>query len=372
MTILIFFIVLAVLILSHELGHFISAKLSGVKVEEFGFGFPPRIFGTKKKSEESTIYSVNLIPFGGFVKIFGEDGPPAGEAGEGKMDEKSFSSKPAHTRALILVAGVLANLFLAWPFLSAGYFLGTPVSLDQDISGAKITERGVMIVQVQENTPAEKAGLLAGDFLLQLVSLKDNKILEAADIGEIQNFIKNSSGAEIKINYQRGNEKFSTLAVPSANPEEGRGSLGIAMDRVGIAKYPAGQAVWEGLKSTFRLTGLVARGIFSFFTSLFSEKSMIDQVAGPVGIAGIVGSAAQAGWSYLFQLIALLSINLAIINFIPFPALDGGRLLFLAVEFVRGRPISRKISNIANNVGFAILILLMLIITYQDILRISR
>ncbi len=366
MSIVLFFLVLAVLILSHEFGHFISAKLSGVKVEEFGFGFPPRIFGTKKKSEEGTIYSVNLIPFGGFVKIFGEEGEKSG-------NKKSFSSKPIYIRALILAAGVLFNLFLAWPFLSAGYFIGAPVSLEnKDISGATIIEKGVMVIQVQEKTPAEKAGLQAGDFLLQVISKKDDKILNITSVEEAQNFIKTYAGTEIQINYQRNGKKLSTSATPLTNPEEGRGSLGIAMDKVGVAKYPFGQAVWEGLKSTFRLTSLVAQNIFYFFSTLFSEKSMIGQVAGPIGIAGIIGSATQAGPSYLFQLIALLSINLALINIIPFPALDGGRILFLAIEFVRRKPISQKTSNIANNIGFAILILLMVAITYQDILRIAR
>lgn len=363
MSILLFFIVLAVLILSHEFGHFISAKLSGVRVEEFGFGFPPRIWSAKK---DETIYSINLIPFGGFVKIYGEEG------GESK-NKKSFSSKPIYIRALILAAGVFFNLFLAWPFLSAGYLIGVPMSMENNnFSGSWIAEKGVMVVQVQEKTPAEKAGLQAGDFLLQIISLQDNKILNVKDVKEVQDFIKNYAGTEVKVNYQRSGEKFSTLATPSVNPEEGRGSLGIMMDKIGIAKYPFGQAVWKGLKSTFRLTGLVAQNIFYFFSTLFSEKSMISQVAGPIGIASIIGSATQAGLSYLLQLVALLSINLALINFIPFPALDGGRVLFLIIEFIRGRPINQKFSNIANNIGFAILILLMIVITYQDILRIAK
>ncbi|MDP3052195.1 MAG: site-2 protease family protein [bacterium] len=361
MTLIIFFAVLALLIITHEFGHFLFAKLSRVKVEEFGLGFPPRIFGFKKGE---TLYSLNLIPFGGFVKIFGEEG-------EENKDKRSFGAQRFHIRALILVAGVLFNLFLAWPFLSATYVIGVPMSVEQStVAGGIMTEKGVMIIEIQKDTPAETAGLKSADFLLNLSS--GNDFLEVSGVKGVQDFIANHIGKEIKIDYSRDGKKFSVQAVPSAKPENGKASLGIAMDEVGIVKSPFYKAVWQGLVSTVRLTGLIAKALGAFFVDIFTKRVMLSQVAGPIGIAGLVGSAWQSGFVFILQLVALLSINLALINFIPFPALDGGRLLFLAVEFVRGKPINQKTANIANNIGFAILIILMLAITYQDISKLIR
>jgi len=381
MTLIIFFAVLALLIITHEFGHFLFAKLSKVKVEEFGLGFPPRIFGFQKGE---TLYSVNLIPFGGFVKIFGEEGLPAdlpaetsaqagalAKEGEENKDKRSFGAQRFHVRALILAAGVLFNLFLAWPFLSATYVVGVPMSVEQsDASGGILTEKGVMIIEIQKDTPAETAGLKSADFLLHFFS--GNDILKVSNVKEVQDFIASHAGKEIKIDYSRDGKKFSVQAVPSVKPENGKASLGIAMDEVGIVKFPFYKAVWQGLVSTIRLTGLTAKALVAFFVDIFTKRTMLSQVAGPIGIAGLVGSAWQSGFVFILQLVALLSINLALINFIPFPALDGGRLLFLAVEFIRRKPISQKTANIANNIGFTILIFLMLAITYQDISKIIR
>lgn len=435
MSIILFLIVLAILILTHELGHFVFAKFCKIKVEEFGLGFPPRILGLqflrgkifkeveKEKSieveidtlkigeetlvkekiteeiretgeampvkkrhfifwnkklldaedknlEAGTVYSLNLIPFGGFVKIYGEEGEPSSvKATEGKG---SFANQKIYIRALILAAGVLFNLLFAWPVLTAGYLIGAPVSVENnEIFGGTISNKGVMVLQVQQNTPAEAAGLKEGDYLLGFVS-KDGEILNGSDVKGVQDFIAKYAGTEIQINYSRGGKEFSVKATPIVKPEAGKGSLGIAMDYVGTVKLPFHRAVWEGLKSTVQLTAIIAKALVSFFYDLFSKREMLSQVAGPVGIAGFFSSAAQSGFIFVLQLIALLSINLALINIIPFPALDGGRLLFLAVEFFKGKPISQKAANIANNIGFAILILLMLIITYRDIIKIVK
>lgn len=358
MSIIIFLAVLAILILSHELGHFILAKLNGVRVDEFGFGFPPRIFGFKKGE---TLYSLNLIPFGGFVKVYGEEG-------EGRDDKRSFINKPVYTRALILAAGVFFNLLLVWPVLSAGYMVGAPVSVENnEISGGTLTSGGVMILQVQENTPAETAGLAAGDYLLRLSV--NNEILEISDVESSRDFIAKHAGNEIQIDYLRKGKEFSVKASTIKEPELGKGNLGILMDYVAFLKLPFFKAVGEGFKTTLDLIGAVARAFINFFANIFTRKELLAQVAGPVGIAGIVSSAHQAGFVFILQLVALLSVNLALINIIPFPALDGGRLLFLSVEFIKGKPISQKAATIANNIGFTILIGLMLLITYRDILR---
>ncbi len=316
-----------------------------------------------------------MIPLGGFVKIHGENGdaPTLADLKEsvGK-DKKSFGSQPLYTRALILVAGVFFNLLLAWPLLTAGFLIGTPASVSGgNISGGTLTEKGVMILEVQKDTSAETSGLKEGDYLLSFIS-QENETLQVSDEKGVQDFIAKYAGTEITINYLRGKKEFSSKVIPSVKPEEGKGSLGIAMEKVGIMKLPFHLAIWEGLKSTIRLTGMIAKALFAFFGDLITERKMVAQISGPVGIAGMVNSAAQTGFSFFLQLVAVLSIHLALINILPFPALDGGRILFLVIEFVKGKPISQKASNIAHNIGFAILILLMLIITYKDILKLAK
>ncbi len=358
MSIILFIIILAVLVLSHEFGHFIFARLNKVKVEEFGFGFPPRLLSVKKGE---TLYSINALPLGGFVKIYGEEGQEL-------ENKRSFANKPLHIRASILIAGVFFNLLLAWPVLTTGYLVGAPVSVENnDISGGTLSNKGVMIIQVQENTPAETAGLKSGDYLLRLS--RDDEIFDVSNVKSVQNFIAKNAGNEIEIEYLRAGQKFSVKAIPSVKPEQGKGNLGIAMDYVGTIKLPFYRAVWEGLKTTISLIGAVGKAFFSFFVDIFTKREGLAQVGGPVRIFGIVADASQSGFVFILQLIALLSINLALINIIPFPALDGGRLLFLLIEFIKGKPISQKTSTITNNIGFTILIFLMLLITYRDILR---
>lgn len=328
MSIILFIAILAILVLSHEFGHFIFAKISKVKVEEFAFGFPPKIFSFRRGE---TVYSLNLIPFGGFVKIYGEEAPKespnSDPTGQRQEDKRSFANKSLHIRASILIAGVLFNLLLVWPILTAGYLIGAPVSVENnDISGGNLSNKGVMIIQVQENTPAESAGLKTGDYILSLSN--NNKTLEISDLKSVQDFIAKNAGNEIKIDYLRGGKGFSAKATPLINPEAGKGNLGIAMDYVATLKLPFYRAVWEGLKTSLSLIGAVFNAFVNFFAEIFMKKGALTQIAGPVGIARIVSNASQSGFIFILQLIALLSVNLALINIFPFPALDGGRLLF--------------------------------------------
>ncbi|MFH0803770.1 MAG: site-2 protease family protein, partial [Candidatus Tagabacteria bacterium] len=288
MSIVLFIIILAILVLSHELGHFIFARLNKVRVEEFGFGFPPRLLGVKKGE---TLYSINALPLGGFVKIYGENG----ENGE---NERSFGSKSLSVRALILAAGVLFNLLLAWPALTTGYLMGAPVSIENnEISGGTLSNKGVMIIQVQENTPAESVGLKPGDYILRLAG--NGEILDVLGIKAAQNFIANHAGSEIQINYSRGGKEFSVKATPLKNPAAGKGSLGIAMDYVGLIKLPFFRAVWEGLKTTINLIGAVGKAFFYFFVDIFTKREGLAQVGGPVRIFGIVADAGQSGFIFI-------------------------------------------------------------------------
>ncbi|NOY35745.1 MAG: RIP metalloprotease RseP [bacterium] len=348
MAILYFFAALAALILSHEFGHFIVAKKSGIRVDEFGFGFPPRLFSFKKGE---TVYSFNLFPIGGFVKIHGEEGTEGG-------DSRSFASKPTVVRAAVLTAGVVFNIIVAWFLISAGFMAGMPTSASSAPAGAKIENVGVMVVQVQKGTPAEKAGLRAGDRLIGFSSIE-----------EVQKFIASNKGKRVEIRYKRGDKFFSAEAVPDIKPEDGNGSLGVAMDEIGEVKLPVHLALWEGAKMTYNLTIIIAVSLFNFVVNAFRGLASFDQVLGPVGIVGATGAAAKIGIGYLLSFVAMLSINLAIINILPFPALDGGRLLFLAIEKAKGSPVNPKLSGIIHAAGMIFLLLLMLAITYKDIMR---
>lgn len=352
MSFLLFLLVLGVLILSHEFGHFLVAKKNGIKVEEFAFGFPPRLFKFKKGE---TVYSINLIPFGGFVKIYGQDdsGKP-----ESSQDPRSFASKSGLVKAGVLLAGVFFNLLLAWLLISLGLIVGLPTSVSSVPPQAEIKDVRIAIIDVARNSPAENAGLKAGDELIAFSTIE-----------EFQNFIANNKGKEMEIRYQRGEEIFSAKLVPRISPPVGQGAIGVAMDMVGILKLPWYSASWEGLKMTCNLTISIAWTIFSFIASAFRGLVGLEGVMGPIGIVGATGTVAKLGFSYLLGFIALLSINLAILNIIPFPALDGGRLLFLLIEKIKGSPINPRFSSIVHGVGMALLLILMLAITYRDILR---
>lgn len=344
-------ILIVVLVLSHEAGHFLLAKWRGVRVDEFGLGFPPRLLSIKKGE---TRYSLNLFPLGGFVKIFGENG----DEGEGDpstglgADPRSFVSKSLGVRSLIVAGGVLANLLVAWLifFLLAG--IGTPQVVEE--GNGEIT-----IAAVADGSPAQEAGLKPGDRLRGFES-----------ITSVQKFIEEQKGVQIYLDIIRGRESVTVRAIPRANPPAGEGALGIAMVEIARVAVPWWQAPWEGLRVTaevfFGTIAALARMAWGLVSGV---PTAAGEVSGPVGIASLVSEVSQFGLLPFFQLMAVLSVNLAVINFLPIPALDGGRLLFFAIEGVRRKPVSPRVSHWVHTVGFAFLIALMLVITYRDIVR---
>ena len=360
------------MILSHEFGHFLVAKLTNTKVEEFGFGFPPKIFW-KKIGE--TIYSFNLFPIGGFVKIAGEDGVKdfidPSKAPADYNYQRNFNAKSATIKAAIISAGVLFNLILAWILISFSLTLGSLEQIDDNLTAPT---GQVIIMEVQKNSPAEKAGLIAGDIIMTLSSAPSSNVSDAilqkinpTKMAETQDFVNLNRGKEIEISYKRGEDVFSAI-VRLKDIEAKDGALGIAMTRAVIVKEKWHTAILKGFKQTILLTAGIAYAIFYFIIGLFKGVGF-EQVAGPIGIFNIVGQASRFGILHLIQLSAILSINLAVINFFPFPALDGGRLIFILAEKIKGSPMNYKAVNLVNSVGFAILIILMLLVTYQDISR---
>lgn len=363
-------IFLSILILIHELGHFLAAKKFGLLVEEFGFGLPPRLW-SKKIGE--TVYSVNALPFGGFVKIYGEDRIEADERGfkndvEADLRGRNFSSKPARQRAIILFAGVFMNFLLGWLVISIVFSIGIPAA--------------IFITDVASDGPAAAAGLMPGDKIINIEADLSSQILQnktwegerGLDKARINadNFIKfvdEHRGKTIILEIERLGETFSIQAVPRINPPEGQGALGIAFTESGSPKMGLLKSFSEGLRTSAEITKSVAVAIFALAKSAFVGKASLEAVAGPVGIVKITAQAGALGFVYLLQLLALISLNLAVINIIPFPALDGGRLLFLAIEKIKGSPLPAKFEKFANAAGIALLLLLMFMITIKDISR---
>ncbi|MEK7538996.1 MAG: RIP metalloprotease RseP [Patescibacteria group bacterium] len=361
MSIILFIVILGVLILAHEFGHFIAAKRAGIRVDEFGIGFPPRLWG---KTVGETTYSLNTFPVGGFVKIFGEN--PDEESLHGADSARSFVRKSKLIQAWVISAGVVFNLLLAWVLLSLGFMIGVPYSPDDTVNGARVTNAELTITQVKPNSPADVAGLRAGDKIISLASGKD--VLEGVDVDSVQKFIARHD--ELELTYSRGGEMKTASASTKDGLVEGRRAIGISMDMAGILKLPVHQALYAGAETTLLFTASTAVGIVSFFMNIFSGSADFSQVSGPVGIVGVVGASAALGFVYILSLMALISINLAVINLLPFPALDGGRLLFILIEVIKGSPIKPAIANAANGIGFILLILLMIVVTYNDIVKI--
>jgi regulator of sigma E protease len=375
LTIIIFILILGLLIFVHEFGHFIIAKRAGIKVEEFGFGFPPRIFGIKKGE---TLYSLNLLPLGGFVRIYGENGPPSKQircSKPGKKmvrtatshnEKRAFYNQPIRKRAQILVAGVSMNLFLAALLLGIGYWLGLPAIIEDD-QAVNLNKARVQITQVAFNSPAAQAGIMIGDTIREL-RIKSYE-LRIMKVSQVQEFIDAHRGEEITMVIQRGDEILEKTLVPRIHPPAGEGPLGIALARTAIVAYPWYRAFIMGITSTVNLTWVIIVALGGFLWQLLVTGQLAIEVAGPVGIFALTNQAAQLGFIYVLQFTALLSINLAIINILPFPALDGGRLLFLAIEKIKGSPVSQKVERVAHTAGFIVLMLLMVAVTWRDVVR---
>lgn len=360
-TIIIFIIVLAVLIFVHELGHFLFARWSGIRVDAFKIGFGPKLFAWKRGETE---YGVNAIPFGGYVKIFGEN--PDDESAHGPDAARSFVNKPRWKQVAVLAAGVLFNFIFAWILYSGVFMAGVTATPDGFGQYAKdFSNPRIMITQVSPNSPAEKAGLKEGDVIQSLNG-------SALDLEAIQNEINGSRGAPISLSFTRGSAASTTSIVAVTGVVPDKYAIGIAMDSVVTLKLPFFAAIWQGLKYTWFMIGQTVTGLITFVGNLFHGSAALSDVSGPVGIAGIVGSAAELGFQYLVMITALISINLGVINLIPFPALDGGRILFVAIEGVIRRRISPRFTNTVNLIGFALLMLLMVAVTFNDVAKLIK
>ncbi len=356
MTVIIFLIVLAVLIFVHELGHFLVAIWSGIRVDAFALGFGPKIFSYKKGETE---YSLNLIPFGGYVKIFGEN--PDNESISGPDSARSFVNKNRLIQACVLIAGIGFNLIFAWLIYAVLFTTGITASVDSFGDYAKyIHDPRIMVTEIVKDSPASKSGIQIGDYIV------------ASSTQSFSDFVNQTSGKEFDFKYVHGGQEVSTHITAVKGLVKDRWTIGVGLDHVGEVRLPFFLAIYESGKHTLVMIRDTAFGLGHFIGSIFQGKANFSEVSGPVGIAKIVGTSARMGVSYLAMITAIISINLGIINLIPFPALDGGRLLFVLIESISRKKISPKISNTVNGIGFALLMLLMLIVTYKDILKLFK
>jgi regulator of sigma E protease len=407
---------LSVLILGHEAGHFLVAKLFKLKIDEFGFGFPPRMFGIRryygtravpvaveretidmverdaagtaveevittereidietavkkwsffwgKELEQGiegltpndTVYSFNWLPFGGFVRIAGEndampgadDGtvpPQGGTEGAVGADERKrlFSFQPAWKRALITFAGVLINFVLGWLLLSIVFMIGSAPAL--------------VVTGVQPGSPAAQVGIQGGDVIIGYT---------AAD-GFIA-FTDAHRGEPMAVSVRRGSETRSFTVTPRTHTGENEGAIGVMLTEAGIERMGFFAALGTALQTAFLASWLTLKTFGVLVQQLVFHQSLIEGVVGPVGIFAVAQETGSIGFLYLLNLVSLISLNLAVINLIPFPALDGGRLLFIAIEKIKGSPISRRTEAWTNGIGFAFLILLMALISVRDV-----
>ncbi|MEK7514848.1 MAG: M50 family metallopeptidase [Patescibacteria group bacterium] len=359
MTAILFILVISLLIFIHELGHFIMAKRAGMRVEEFGFGFPPRLWGVTRGE---TVYSINWIPFGGFVKVFGEDGEHA-------ASPRSFSAGTAWQRFAVLVAGIVMNFLLAVVFLTVNNAVGVRTALDEADQAmiAAATHKAVYIARVAPESPAEAAGMRTLDVL---VSARRGDVLQSImTAADVQTFTNTYKGETVQFTLKRGEEMLVRDVALRADPPVGQGPLGISPLLIGKVSHPWYEAPLRGFLDAARLTWVTVQGYASLLAQLVTTGTVSADLSGPIGIASLTGQAARVGWDYLIQFIAMISINLAVLNAFPFPALDGGRILFLAIEKIRGAPLAHTTEGLVNGVGFLVLLLAMILITARDVMQ---
>jgi regulator of sigma E protease len=336
-----FLVILIVLVVAHELGHFITAKSSGVQVLEFGIGFPPRIWGIKRGE---TLYSINALPLGGFVKLAGEEDPNI---------PRSLASKGYGTRILVLASGAVINILLPFVLFAIAFMLPHT-----------IINYPVTIESVSPNTPAALAGIQPGD---TIISINGNTVNNGSDL---QRYVQLSLGKETSILIKHADSSQQTVKVtPRWNPPQGQGATGILLAQPTGTIYVIRQseAFWRAIPD----------GAIECYQTLVLFKNEIikwiigasaPQVTGPVGLTQLTGEVAQAGISPLIEFAAFISINLGIVNILPLPALDGGRIAFVLLEMVRrGKKVSPKTEGLIHAIGFLILIGLMVLVTFGDI-----
>lgn len=367
MSILIFLLVLSALVLIHEAGHFFAAKWSGVKPEEFGIGFPPRAIGWVKRDGKwqrvkkgemdanGTIWSINWLPLGGFVRLKGEQGEAASE-------KDSFAAAALWKKFIIIAAGVVMNWVLATAIFTSGYLVGVPMETSSLPANVHVSNRSIEVTQIVAGSPAEQSGLKVGDAIRSV----NGQAVTSSD--ETRTRLREASLTEnVRLTIVRNGSEESILAHPAVvEGVTGRG-IGVGFGEIGTVRWPWWQAPFEGIKATAFYTKMIVSGLFGLVRDLVVTRHVSQQVSGPLGIAVITGQVAHQGVWALLNFAAILSINLAVVNFLPIPGLDGGRAIFLLAEFARRKRISPTLEATIHGIGFIALLILIVLVTIQDL-----
>ncbi len=361
--ILLFIAILIVLVIVHEFGHFIVAKMVGMRVDEFAFGFPPKLFG--KKIGETT-YSFNSIPLGGYVSIWGENGSDEDKKENGALHHpRAFGNRPTWAQLLVLVAGVTMNMVLAFfifVFISYG---DVQIRTDDPIYGARVKDIQLVVSDVSAESPAFKAGIVPGSVILSLKSAGVTADITTAT--SVIRFIEKNQNLPFFIRYKTPEgvtQETTVAAVYGIIPD--RKALGLGLDTIGTVSTTLLESLSLGTERTITMTQLTYGGLVDVVTSASEGKNVISSLSGPVGIAKIVGKTSLYGYEAVLTLVAMLSINLAIFNILPLPALDGGRMVVVIIEAIVRKKIPFKYYSWVNVAGFSLLILLLIIVTAHD------
>lgn len=358
--VLLFIIILLILVTVHEFGHFIVAKLTNMRVDEFAFGFPPRIF-SKKIGE--TVYAVNALPLGGYVSIWGENGEPDDKA---KHHPRAFGNRPWWAQLLVLVAGVTMNMLLAL-FIFIGISYGTiQMSGSDPVYGSRIENSSLMVIEASPESPALKAGIKPGSSLIKVSTKAYTADLSTPDL--LIAFIGAHINDPFTITYKNNDGVIENTTVSSVfGIVEDRKAIGISVEKVGTINTTIFEAISIGYNRTVNMTMMTLDGLVSLVKSVSSGKSVLESLSGPVGIAKIVGETSEYGYKAVLTLVAVLSINLAIFNTLPLPALDGGRMIVVIIESVVRRKVPHKYYAWVNTIGFFALMILLVVVTFNDL-----
>ena len=348
-------IIFSLLVIAHELGHFIAARRNGVAVDEFGIGFPPKLFGLKKRG---TLYSINLLPIGGFVRLKGEDDQVVGK--------DSFSAQPYKAKTKIILAGVAVNLAIAYAILLILMVAGLPAILPNGfvnvgpIKPASIEKSALLTVSVAKGSAAEKAGLKPGTEIIQLNSTP------VLSFDQLRDFTQANAGQEVLVTTRKNGETKQVQVQLGNDPEAGY--LGLVAQPIEIARYSPITAIFAAAIGVVQLALATLAAFGSFIAGLFTKAQVSSSVAGPVGIVGLFTGVMQFGWRYVLAFIASISLSLAVINSLPIPGLDGGRFALITLARL-GFKITPKNEALVHYFGFGFLIILIVIVTISDISR---
>lgn len=358
-TIILFIVVLGVLVLVHEIGHFVLSRLFGVGVEEFGIGFPPRVWFKKIGQTE---YSLNAIPVGGFVRVKGIAGDERLQEKE-SQDADSFAVQPFWKRFLILFAGIAMNVVLGFVFFTVTFWIGIRSAVPDNYTG---TDARLSVTYIEAQGPADTGGITLDDTILSV----DGQ--EVHGIDTFRSYVQAHANTPVTVRVERDAQERDIEVTPAEVTVQGEKVVGIGVGLVSTAVVHDSfiQGIQDGIHTTWNALAAIVLGFWDLLRHLvLRDQSVADQLSGPVGIAVMTRQFAQEGLAQLFQFCAVLSLNLAVFNLLPFPMLDGGRIFFLLIELVRRKPASHEFEARVHQVGFLLLFLLLIFVTIKDVVH---